>query len=86
MDQTNIIHNFMSNTQTAAVLIMSTIAAILSIIAIISFNKKINIIQQKEKLNSNDKEKIFNNQLLRFLAIMLLMMNVCIILFITALI
>ena len=86
MNQIISIHDFMSNTQTAAVLIMSVIAAILSVIAIISFNKKINIINQKEKLNSNDKEKIFNNSLLRFLAIMLLMMNICIILFITALI
>lgn len=86
MNQIISIHDFMSNIQTAAVLIMSIIAAILAIIAIISFNKKINDINQKEKLNSNDKEKIFNNSLLRFLAIMLLMMNVCIILFIAALI
>lgn len=86
MNQTSNIINFMNTTQTAAVLIMSIIAAILSIIAIIAFNKKINDINQKEKLNSSDKEKIFNNSLLRFLAIMLLMMNVCIILFIAALI
>ena len=86
MEQTDNIHNFITNIQITAVFIITAIAAILSSIIIILLTKKINTIKQKEKINLNDKEKIFNSQLIRFLAIMLLMMNLCLILFMAAIV